>query len=51
MNTKELQTGDRHDETWVKHVLISGVVDELEQVRKNLMTGLAPATAIKTQRL
>ena len=30
---------------WVKHIL-SGIVDELNK-EKNLMTGLAPATAIK----
>ena len=44
MDTKELQTGE-DSETWVKHVL-SGIVDELNK-EKNLMTGLAPATAIK----
>ena len=44
MDTKELQTGE-DSETWVKHVLL-GVVDELNK-EKNLMTGLALATAIK----
>ena len=44
MDTKELQTGE-DSEKWVKH-LLSGVVDELNK-EKNLITGLAPATAIK----
>ena len=44
MDAKELQTGE-DSEKWVKH-LLSGVVDELNK-EKNLMTGLAPATAIK----
>ena len=42
-----MQTGEDSDE-WVKHVL-SGIVDELNK-EKNLMTGLAPATAIKKNR-
>ena len=44
MDAKEMQTGEDSDK-WVKHVL-SGIVDELNK-EKNLMTGLAPATAIK----
>ena len=44
MDAKRLQTGE-DSEKWVKHLLL-GIVDELNK-EKNLMTGLAPATAIK----
>ena len=44
MNAKELQSGEDSNE-WVNHIH-SGIADELKK-EKNLMTGLAPATAIK----